>query len=56
MNQKYQRRHKSNLYLIDPSFHRVNRLFVLSFEDNKVRAGHPEYFLPKVEIKDYNVD
>ena len=56
MNQKYQRRQKSYIYLIDPSFHRVNRLFVLSFEDNKVRTGHSEYFLPKVEIKDYNVD
>ena len=31
------------------------KFFVLSFEDNTVRAAHTEYFLLKVEIKDYNV-
>ena len=40
-------------YLIDPSFQGVNRLFALSFEDNVVRTAHKEYFLPKLEIKDY---
>ena len=42
-------------YLIDPSFQGVNRLFVLSFENNAHRRRHTGYFLPKVEIKDYNV-
>ena len=42
-------------YLIDPSFQGVNRLFVLSFEDNAERTRYTGYFLPKVEIKDYNV-
>ena len=42
-------------YLIDPSFHGVNRLFVLSFPDNTVRTGYTEYFIPSVEIKDDNV-
>ena len=42
-------------YLIDPSFQLVNGLFVLLFEDNVVRTGHTECFLPEVEIKDYNV-
>ena len=42
-------------YLIDPSFEGVNRLFVLSLENNAHRTRHREYFLPKVEIKDYNV-
>ena len=42
-------------YLIDPRFQRVNRCFVLSFENNSVRAAHTEYFLLKVKIKDYNV-
>ena len=37
-------------YLIDPFFQGVNRVFVLLFEDNVVRTGHTEYFLPKVEI------
>ena len=36
-------------------FQGVNRLFVLSFEDNAVRKGHTWYFNPKVEVKDYNV-
>ena len=42
-------------YLIDPIFQGVNRFFVLSFEHSAVRTGHREYFLLKVEIKDYNV-
>ena len=42
-------------YLIHPIFQGVNRFFVLSFEHNVVRTGHREYFLLKVEIKDYNV-
>ena len=41
-------------YLIDPSFQGVNRHFVLSFEDTAVRTGQAEYFLSKVEIKNYN--
>ena len=44
-------------YLIDTSFQGVNRLFVLSFPGNVVRIGHTytQYFMPSVEIKDYNV-
>ena len=42
-------------YLINPSFQGVNRLFVLSFENENDRASHSTYYLPKVEIKDYNV-
>ena len=30
----------------------MNRLFVLSFEDNSIRTGHRGCFLSKVEIKD----
>ena len=48
-----QERYLNNL--IDPSFPGVNRLFVLSFENSADRTTHTEYFLPKVEIKDYNV-
>ena len=33
---------------------RLNRLFVLSFENENNRTSHSEYYLPKVEIKDYN--
>ena len=42
-------------YLINPSFQGVNRLFVLSFENEDDRTSHSTYYLPKVEIKDYNV-
>ena len=42
-------------HLINPSFQRVNRLFVLSFENENDRTSHSTYYLPKVEIKDYNV-
>ena len=46
-------------HLVNPSFHRVNRkfkqLFVLSFENEGGRTWHSNYYLPKVETKDYNV-
>ena len=41
--------------LINPIFQGINRLFVLSFENENDRTSHPTYFLSKVEIKDYNV-
>ena len=47
---------KKNLnHLVDPIFQGVDRLFVLSFENEDDRTSHSEYYLPKVEIKDYNV-
>ena len=42
-------------YLINPSFQGVNRLFVLAFENENDRISHSTYYLPKVELKDYNV-
>ena len=42
-------------FLIDPSFQRVNRIFVWSFEDDDSRESHKQYYLPALEIKDYNV-
>ena len=42
-------------YLIDPSFQGVNRLFVLAFENDAQRKVHCGYYLPNVEIKNYNV-
>ena len=41
-------------FLIDPSFSGVNRL-VLSLENEGHRKVHTRYYLPKVEIKSYNV-
>ena len=40
---------------MDSSFQGVNRLSVLSFENSTDRISYTEYYLPKVEIKDYNV-
>ena len=48
INQNYQR--KLNI-IIHPSFERVNRLFLLSFENETSIRGHTEYYL---ETKDYD--
>ena len=42
-------------FLIDPSFQGVSRFSVLSFENNGARTSYTRYYLPLVEIKDYNV-
>ena len=42
-------------YLIDTTFTKVNRLFVLSFENDEDRTFFSKYYVPKVEIKYFNV-
>ena len=42
-------------FLIGPTFQGVNRLFLLSFENDNGRDSHKQYYLPTVEIRDYNV-
>ena len=42
-------------YLIDPTFTNVNRLFVLSFENENDRTSFSKYYVPKAEMKDFNV-
>ena len=45
-------------YLIDPTFTNVNRLFVLSFARTNAgdnRDSFSDYYVPNVEIKDFNV-
>ena len=49
------RRNPNLNYLIEPSFQGVNRLFILAFENDTQRTSHSGYYLPKVEIKDYNI-
>ena len=39
-------------YLNDPTFTNVNRLFVLSFQNEDDRASFSKYYIPTVEIKD----
>ena len=40
--------------LIDPIFQGLNRLFVLSFEDDAHQASYKQYFFLTV-VKDYNL-
>ena len=49
------RRNVNLNYLIEPSFQGVNRLFILAFENDTQRTSHSNYYLPNVEIKDYNI-
>ena len=42
-------------FLTDPSFQGVNKLFVLSFNNDDSRKSHKKYYLLTVEITDYNV-
>ena len=42
-------------HLVEPSFQGVNRLFVLAFENDDNRTIDDGYYLPAVEIKDYNI-
>ena len=42
-------------HLVEPSFQGVNRFFVLAFENDTQRVSHSVYYLPNVEIKDYNI-
>ena len=42
-------------HLVEPSFQGINRFFVLAFENYLQRTSHSGYYLPNVEIKDYNI-
>ena len=42
-------------HLVEPSFQKVNRLFVLAFENDDQRTRTNGYYLPNVEIKNYNI-
>ena len=42
-------------HLIDPTFIKVNRLFVLLFQNEEDRTSFSKYYVPKVEIKNFNV-
>ena len=42
-------------HLIEPSFQGVNRLFVLAFENDEQRTSNKRYYIPNIEIKDYNI-
>ena len=42
-------------YLIDPTFTKVNGLLVLSFDNENDRTSFSNYYVPNVQIKDFNV-
>ena len=42
-------------HLIDPTFTNVNRLLFLTFENEDDRTYFQIYYVPKIEIKDFNV-
>ena len=41
--------------LIDPTFTKVNRWFVLLFENENDRTNISKYYVPNVQIEDFNV-
>ena len=49
-------RRSANLnHLVESSFQGINRSFALAFEGDAQRTLHTGYYLPNVEIKDYNI-
>ena len=42
-------------YLIDSTFTNLNRLLVLSFENENDRTSFSKYYVPKIEVKDFSV-
>ena len=42
-------------YLIDPKFTKINRLFVLLFENENDKTTFSKYYVPNVQIKDFNM-
>ena len=42
-------------HLIEPSFQGVNRLSVLTFENDGQRTSSKRYYIPNLEIKNHNV-
>ena len=40
--------------MVEPSFQGVNRLFVLAYENDTQRTSGKGYYLPNVEINNYN--
>ena len=46
-----QTQNKNLNYLIDAAFTKVNRLFVLSFENKNNRTSFWKYYVPNVQIK-----
>ena len=50
-----QTKNNNSNYLIDPTFTKVNRLFILSFENENDRTSFSKSYVPNVQIKYFNV-
>ena len=49
-------RQKAQLnHFLESSFQRLNRLFILTFENDSQRTSHSSCYLQNVELKDYNI-
>ena len=42
-------------HLVEPSFQGINRIFILAYEGDTQRTSAKGYYLPNVEIKDYDI-
>ena len=42
-------------YLVEPSFQGINRIFILAYEGDTQRTIATDYYLPNVELQDYNI-
>ena len=50
-----QTKNNNSNYLIDPTFTKFNRLFVLSFANTNDITSFSKYYVPNIQIKDFNV-
>ena len=48
-----QTENNSENYLVDPTFTKVNRLVVLSFEKENDRTSFSKYYIPNIQRKDF---
>ena len=51
----YQSKNNNLNYLVDPAFTNVGRWFVLSFENENDGTSFSKYYVPNVQIEDFNV-
>ena len=50
-----QNKNNNLYYLIDRTFTKMNRLFVLSFENENNRTSISKYYVPNVKLKNFDV-
>ena len=58
MNKKksIERPNRYSHYFVNPIFEGVNRVFLLSYENEAQRIGYKRYYLPTVEIKSFMIN